>query len=72
MASELIDDEKQWEIEKIFDKKDDRKRIWYKIKWTGWNPKYNQWLSEKEFDRTSSLIRKFNDERATKRRRKNK
>ena len=72
MASKLIDDEEQWEIEKIFDKKGDRKGVWYKIKWTGWGSEYNQWLSKKEFDRTSSLIRKFNDERTTKRRRKNK
>ena len=72
MTSEFIDDEKQWKIEKILDKKDDKKRVWYKIKWTSWDSKYNQWFSKKEFDRTSSLIREFNDERTTKRRRKNK
>ena len=48
--SKFIDDNKQWKIEKIFDKKNDKKDVWYKIKWTNWNSKYNQWLSKKEFD----------------------
>ena len=72
MTLEFIDDEKQWKIEKIFDKKDNKKRIWYKIKWTNWNSKYNQWFLKKEFDQTSNLIQKFNNKRTTKRRRKNK
>ena len=46
-VSKLIDDNKQWKIEKILDKKSDKKDVWYKVKWTNWNSKYNQWFSKK-------------------------
>ena len=69
-APELIDDEEQWEIEEILDRTGGRKGVWYKVKWSGWGPEYNQWLPEEEFERASSLVREFNDARAVKRRKK--
>ena len=64
-----MNDEEQWKNEEILNKTENRKEIWYKIKWLGWDSEYNQWLSEKEFDRAQNLIDEFN-ERASKRRKK--
>ena len=68
--SKFIDNEKQWKIEKILDKMNDKKNIWYKIKWFDWNSKYNQWLHENEFKNISNLIKKYN-KRASRKRKRN-
>ena len=38
---DLINDKKQWKIKKILDKTNDKKNIWYKIKWLNWENVYN-------------------------------
>ena len=68
--SELIDDEEQWKIEEILDRIDDRKSIWYKIKWLNWDFEYNQWLHENEFKNVSELMKKYNERTSRKRRRR--
>ena len=68
--SKLINDKKQWKIEKFFDKIDDRKNIWYKIKWFNWNFEYNQWLHKKEFKNVSKLMKKYNERTSRKRKRR--
>ena len=68
--SKLIDDKKQWKIEKILDKMNDKKDIWYKIKWFNWNSKYNQWLHKNEFKNASNLMKKYNERASRKRKRR--
>ena len=69
-APDLIDDEEQWEIEEILDRTGGKKGVWYKVKWLGWGPEYNQWLPEEDFDRAANLIEEFNEQARRKRRRR--
>ena len=54
-TSKLINDIEQWKIKKIMNKIKNRKKIWYKVKWLGWNHIYDQWLSEKRVKTCSKV-----------------
>ena len=69
-APDLIDDDEQWEIEEILDRTEGKKNVWYKVKWLGWGPEYNQRLPEKESNRAPDLIENFEQARRKRRRRK--
>ena len=69
-TSNFIDDEKQWKIEEIVDKIEDRKSIWYKMKWLDWDLEYNQWLLENDFDKAIDVMTKFNEQSSFKRKRR--
>ena len=66
---ELIDDEEQWEIEEIVDRVRKRNGVWYKVKWTGWDDAYNQWLPEDELEKAQELKRKYDEHAGRKRKR---
>ena len=68
--SNLIDDEEQWKIEEIVDKIEDKKSIWYKMKWLNWNLEYNQWLLENDLDKAIDVMTKFNEQSSFKRKRR--
>ncbi len=56
---ELIDNEQEWEVEKILLKRK-RKRILYcKIQWKEYFMKYNQWISSEDMKDVSKLIKAF-------------
>jgi len=38
---------KQFEVEKIINKKYFKNRIFYLVKWAGWDNIYNEWVNEK-------------------------
>ena len=58
-TSNFIDNDEQWEINKILNKIESKKNVWYKMKWLNWRFEYNQWLSKKEFNKTIDLIESF-------------
>ena len=61
-TSNLIDDEKQWEIEEIVDKIEDKKSIWYKMKWLDWDLEYFSYsksLSSLDFANSSFHLKLF-------------
>ena len=47
---ELIDNNKEWEIEKILEKKKSKNIIYYLIKWVGYNEKHNKWVIKEDLE----------------------
>ncbi len=56
---ELIDDEQEWEVEKILQKRKRKRILYYKIQWKEYFMKYNQWISSEDMKDVSKLIKAF-------------
>ena len=56
----IIDEYNKYEIEEIFDKKNIKSELWYKIKWLKWSQKYNQWIIYKDLKSASELWNVYN------------
>lgn len=52
---ELVDDNEEWEIEEIKDRKKRRGKIWYLIRWKGYPEEYNQWVPEEDMGNAKAL-----------------
>ena len=50
-----IDEHDEYEIEEIFDRKNIKGELWYKVKWLKWSQKYNQWIIYEDLKDTSEL-----------------
>ena len=55
-----VDEHKKYEIEKIFNKKNTKGELWYKVKWLKWSQKYNQWIIYKNLESASELQNAYN------------
>jgi hypothetical protein len=66
LSSKLLDDDEINEIEKILQKKINKKIIYYLIKWKNWLKEYNEWITEKNMN-ALDLLHEFS-ERIKKRR----
>ncbi|KIV98558.1 uncharacterized protein PV09_09478 [Verruconis gallopava] len=64
---EIIDDEEEWEVEEILDKKKHKNGMWYLVKWKGYPTEYNQWLPRENLDNAQEMRDEF-DNRAKRRR----
>ena len=54
----------QYEIEEILDKKfmksnDDKRRLYYLIKWKGYSLEHNTWESKSELGNAKEIIKEF-------------
>lgn len=67
-ASELIDGEEEWEVEKILDKRKRKGEVEYLIRWAGYPVEYDQWVPEEDMEHAQELRDAF--EKPKKRRRK--
>ncbi len=56
---ELIDDEQEWKIEKILQKRKRKKILYYKIQWKEYFIEYDQWISSEDIKDVSKLIEAF-------------
>ena len=50
-----INKHNEYEIKEIFDKKNTKNELWYKVKWLEWLQKYNQWIIYKNLENASEL-----------------
>ena len=50
-----VDEHKKYEIEEIFDKKNTKSELWYKVKWLKWPQEYNQWIIYENFKDTLKM-----------------
>ena len=41
---EILDDELEYEVEKILDSRISRRKLQYLVKWKGYNDSHNQWI----------------------------
>jgi hypothetical protein len=55
----LAEDENEWEVEQILDKKMIDKEPYYLIKWKDWPPEYNSWQPEDDLENAPELLRAF-------------
>ncbi len=54
-----IEDEKQWKIEEIVDKRIKKNRTSYLIKWLEYSHSNNEWMKEKNMNNVKKAIKKF-------------
>ena len=66
---DLINDEEEWEVEQILDRRTSKGELQYKVQWKDWPKEYDQWLPEGNLEHAPRLRAEY-EERATKRRRK--
>ena len=64
---ELIDDTEQYEVEELLGRKKQKGQLWYKVKWLGYGPEYNEWLPVEDMEGTQ-LLRDAYDKRAKRQR----
>ncbi len=55
----LIDDEQEWKIEKILQKRKRKKILYYKIQWKEYFIEYNQWILSEDMKDVLKLIETF-------------
>ncbi len=59
LTFKLIDDEQEWEVEKILQKRKRKKILYYKIQWKEYFMKYNQWISSENMKEILKLKEAF-------------
>lgn len=73
---ELIDNDEQYEVEEILNRKKFKEDIFYKVKWLEWSEEYNQWLFLADVEEASELRQAYENfvlqKSVRKRRRKSK
>ena len=55
-----VDDHEEYEIERILDSKQKRKKKFYLVKWTGYSDKFNSWVFEEDLGNAKELVDAFN------------
>ncbi len=58
-SSKLINEKKEYEIEKILRKQCRKGELWYKIKWIDYSLKYDQWILEQDLNSASELCEMY-------------
>ncbi len=59
LVFKLIDDEQEWKIEKILQKRKRKRILYYKIQWKEYLIEYNQWILSEDMKDVSKLIEAF-------------
>ena len=55
-----VDKHEKYKIKEIFNKKNIKDELWYKMKWLKWSQKYNQWIIYKNLKNASELQNIYN------------
>ncbi len=58
-AFKLINNEQEWKVKKILQKRKRKKILYYKIQWKEYSVKYNQWILSKDMKEVLKLIKAF-------------
>lgn len=56
---DLIDGEEEWEIESLLDKRVNRNKLEYLVRWRGYGPADDQWIQKSELKHAMDLVREF-------------
>ena len=67
LPPDLINDEEEYEVEQILDRRTRKGEFQYKVQWKDWPKEYDQWLPEENLEHAPRLRREY-EERAAKRR----
>jgi|SRR5882762_6340847 len=63
-----LEDDQEWDVEEVKDKRTINKKTHYLVKWDGWPVEYNQWVPEEDMTGAMEAVRKY--EKAAKRKSK--
>jgi len=58
----IIDEQQEWEIDKILDSRSHRGKIQYRVKWTGFHDPDRTWYPASNFENSPEAIRQFHTE----------
>lgn len=67
---DLVDNEEEWEIEALLDRRTRKGQIWYKVRWKDWPSDYDQWIEKENLDHASELRESYDSAALSKRRRR--
>jgi len=56
---ELINDQPEWEVEKILDRRMKKGKLEYKVKWSGYLEEYNQWIPKLDMEGLETMRKQF-------------
>ena len=57
---EIVDDEEEFEVEAILQREDLQGTAYYLVRWKGYPPEYDQWVSEDDMSNAQGLISNYN------------
>ena len=69
-SPDLIDDEEEYEIKEILNRRCRKGRWQYEVKWAGYPTEYNEWISEENMGGSESLRQEYDSKAEAKRKRK--
>jgi hypothetical protein len=55
----IIDDEEEWELEEILDSKWTRNKLWYKVRWKGYDEGQDPWQPAEFITHADDLVKEF-------------
>jgi len=58
----IIQEQQEWEVEKILDSRRHRNQIQYRVKWTSFHDPDGTWYAARNFANSPDLVRKFHEE----------
>ncbi len=56
---ELINDQPEWEVEKILNRRIKKGKLEYMVKWVGYPEEYNQWIPESDMEGLEEMRKQF-------------
>jgi transcription antitermination factor NusG len=56
------DEEDEWEIEKLVDRRRRRNRLEYLVRWKGWSPEYDEWKTVDQLENARQMMRDYDQE----------
>jgi hypothetical protein len=70
-GSVLVDEEEEWEVDKILAKRRRKGETQYLVRWLGWGPEYDQWVNKEDLH-AEELVPEFEARQQSKRHAKKK
>ena len=57
----MVDEQEEWEVLKILKKRRHKREVQYLVRWVGWPPEYDQWVTKADLN-APDLLREFESE----------
>jgi len=58
----VIQEQQEWEVEKVLDSRCHQNQIQYRVKWTGFHNPDRTWYPARNFENSPNIVQQFHDE----------
>ena len=69
-APELINDEPEYEVEALLNKRNRKGQVEYLVKWKNWDIAYNSWVRGEDMEHALELREEYDSKHSTKKHRR--